>query len=74
LPPATLNVSFSRDGELLGWGVSDNITLGGDRTGIVNVNIIPGFDPTILGNYTFAYEINVMQYPLTGSWTPGGFP
>jgi len=73
LPPASLNVSFSRDSELLGWGASE-IQLGGDRTGIVNVNILPGFDPTILGNYTFAYEINVMQYPLTGSWTPGGFP
>jgi hypothetical protein len=74
LPPAQINVSFSRDGELLGWGLSD-IQLGGDRTGIVNVNILPGANLTIPGNYTLAYEIRVMEYPLTGSWTiPGGLP
>ena len=67
LPPAHLNVSFSRDGELLGWGLSD-IQLGGDRQGIVNVNLLPGVNTTILGNYTFAYEIKVMEYPLTDSW------
>jgi hypothetical protein len=74
LPPAHLNVSLSRDGNLLGWGISD-IQLGGDRQGIVNLNFLSGFDPTVLGTYTLAYEINVMEFPLTGGWTiPGGLP
>lgn len=76
LPPATVNISFSRDGNLLGWGTS-TIRLGGDRQGTVNVNILPLVDTTIQGNYTFAYEIKVLEYPLTGSWTyalPGGLP
>ncbi len=65
LPPAHVNVSFSRDGVPLAWGQSV-IQLGGDRQGTVDVNILPGFDPTIPGNYTYAYEITVMEYPLTG--------
>jgi len=67
LPPAHLNVSFSRDSELLGWGVSD-IQLGGDHDGTLFMNIIPGVDLTKTGNYTFASEITVMEYPLTKSW------
>ena len=74
LPPAHLNVSFSRNGTLLGWGVSD-IQLGGNQKGIVNMNILPGVSVLPGDTYTFAYEIKVMEYPLTDSWNytvPGG--
>lgn len=76
LPPAQLNVSFSRDGQLLGWGET-GIQLGGDRQGVVNVNMISGFNPAIPGSYTYAWSIRVMDYPLGGSGAfaiPGGTP
>jgi hypothetical protein len=76
LQPAHLNITLSRASELLGSGTSD-IQLGGDRQGTVNVNILPGVSVLPGDNLTFAYEIDVMQYPLTGGWNytvPGGLP
>ena len=76
LPPAHVNISISRNGQPLGWGLSD-IQLGGDHQGVVNVNLLPGAIVLPGDVLTFAYEIWVMQYPLTDSWTitvPGVLP
>jgi hypothetical protein len=76
LPPAHLNVSISKDGQLLGWGLSD-IQLGGDQQGVVNVNLIPGVIALPGDILTFSYQISVMEYPIAASWNytiPGGLP
>jgi hypothetical protein len=67
LPPAHLNLSISRGSQLLGFGLSD-IQLGGDQRGVVNVNLLPGTIVLPGDVLTFAYEINVMEYPLTDTW------
>jgi len=75
LPPAQLNLSFSRDGTLLGWG-SSTILLGGDHNGTVLLNVASGYS-VVPGTYTLAYTIMVLdEYPLQGSWswTLGGSP
>lgn len=76
LPPAQVNVSLLGDGQLLGWGISE-IQLGGDHTGTVVMNILPQFFSTVHGNYTFSYQIRVLDFPLVGNWTyspAGGAP
>ncbi len=74
LPPATVNISLLKDGNLSGWG-STEVLLGGDRTGNITLTLSSDFVPTLGSVYQWRYEIRVLDYVISETWTyAGGTP